>query len=227
MTVIDSAAKARAQKELQAAVDALTLPVNQIIEDHPPMELPCLLDQLTEAIESSSGRGGAARSRQSAPLALDVVILLAGIDRALYKGLSGTKTVVGSRPALMRTWAAQSGNWRANAPAYLVYAAGLAAQWLVRAKAILSGYSPTREPHGASCPHCGATTVFVPLPEGDVRVQRSALYLDTEQVAVICRACGDTWETGHLNFLAAVLEDIQRGPSLTEGHQSVTMGEHR
>lgn len=219
MTVIDSAAKAAAQKELRAAVDALTLPVDQIVEDHPLVKLPCLLDQLAEATESSSSRGGAARSRQSAPLALDVVILLAQIDRVLYKGLPGTvKTTPRTRPALVRSWAAQSGNWRANAPVYLVYAAGIASQWLMTTKAILSPHPATREPYGAACPHCGATTVFVALPEGDTRVQRSALYLDTSRVAVICRACGDSWDTDHLNFLSAVLEDGQRS-SLTTGRQ--------
>lgn len=197
---VDSATRAAAQTALFVAVDELTKP-----STFEGLAGPCLLDQLAEALESSSSRGGASRSRQSAPVALDVVILLAQIDRALYKGLSGTKTVPGARPALMRSWAARSGHWRANSPAYLLYAAGLAAEWLTRAKAILAAHPPTREPYGAACPHCSKVVVYVPLPEGDQRVQRSALYLDTEKVAVICRACGDIWDTDHLDFLATLL----------------------
>jgi hypothetical protein len=231
MTAIDSAARSAAQKQLHAAVDALTLPIDQALPDPDPwqtprVKLPCLLDQLADATQSSSSRGGASRNRHSAPLALDVVILLAEIDRALYRGLAGTKTTPRGRPALMRAWAARSGHWRANGPAYLVYAASLATQWLDKTRAILAAHPATREPYGAPCPHCHATTVFVVSPEGDQRVQRSALYLDTEQVSVTCRACGDGWPTNHLNFLAAVLEDGQRS-SLTTGSKSESLSAHR
>jgi hypothetical protein len=216
MTVIDSAARIAAQNALHDAVDELTFPAS--------LASPCLLDQLDDALCSSSSRGGASSNRQSAPLALDVVILLSEIDRALYRGIAGrVKTLPHARATLMRRWAAQSGTWRANNPAYLVYAAGLAEQWVVRANAILAPHPPTREPYGQACPHCGTTTVFIVAPEGDQRVQRSALYLDTERVAVLCRACGDSWDTNHLDFLATLLA----APSLTNGQASESLTPHR
>jgi hypothetical protein len=216
--MVDSAELATVQAALLAAVAELVQPTR-----FEALSGPCLLDQLAEALEPSSSHGGAGRNRQSAPLALDVVILLAEIDRELYRGLVGTKTTPRARPALMRAWAARSGHWRATDPDYLLYAASSAARWLTRTSEILSVHPATREPYGAPCPHCHTTVVFVASPEGDQRVQRSALYLDTERVAVACRACGDDWPTDHLEFLATLLAD----QVLTNGSKPESLTPHR
>ncbi|MGH8571344.1 MAG: DUF7341 domain-containing protein, partial [Gammaproteobacteria bacterium] len=111
----------------------------------PRQSLPSLLDQLEEAMESSSGRSGsAARSRQTVPVSLDVVMLLKSIDAQVLIGLRRvgySGRFDGDRAPLVRQWAASF----VRKPRWIYAAIADARRWVTRAEHILTPDSQLRE----------------------------------------------------------------------------------
>lgn len=216
-----------AQVSLQAAVDQLTRPQTVKIDREGVTEyvkLPPLLDQLSEAAESSTSRGAAAGSVYKAPAALDVLALLAEIDTETLWGLraSGDRRRWLSLGLQLRAWAARAGAWRGGVPpvlhlnglrpfaaqAYLLCAADNAQQWVTRARQILAPEQATFEVQPRPCPRCQTRTVLVWSPDHGERVQKSSLFFDKAATTVRCRDCGAAWGADLFDFLARLLGDI-------------------
>lgn len=172
--------------------------------------LPPLLDQLVEATESSSSRGGAARSRQTAPASLDVLGLLCTIDRWVAEGLRSVGyrgRLDSGRSVLVRTWASHAAQWRAVDRDYLYASVGEVRRWVTRAENILTPDPQTIETKAQPCPRCGERTAMVHSDELGERVQRPSLYLDKGLMTVFCRCCSMKWPPSMLDFLSRVLND--------------------
>jgi hypothetical protein len=174
------------------------------------IELPSLLDQLVEATESSSSRGGAARSRQTAPASLDVLGLLDSIDRWVasglrYDGYRGRFDL--GRAALLMRWASCAGRWRATDPRYLQASVIEARRWVIRAENILTPDPQTIETRAQPCPRCGKRTAMVRNDDLGEDVQRPSLYLDKAQMVVFCRCCHTQWPSSLWGLLRQMLED--------------------
>ena len=194
--------------ELADAVAALIEP--QIVEHEGRlMRLSSILDQLVEASEPSSGVTGTG-SVYRVPAHLDVVALLAAIDRTAAVGLRRVGyrgRLDHSRADLIRMWASHAGEWRATAPEYLYDAIGLVRRWVTRATTILAPDPQQIETRAQPCPNCKSRTAMVWSDDLGERVQRASLYLDKVAMVVYCRCCGAQWPAPTWSLLCAVLED--------------------
>lgn len=210
--------------DLPNPVDELTEAVALLLDPQLPdplfdpsgHESPSLLEQLVEAAESTSNRGGVARSKQTAPASLDVLGLLTSIDRWVATGLRS----VGyrgrldlERSVLVRTWASHAGQWRATNRDYLYASVGEARRWVARAENILTPDPQTIEPRAQPCPSCGKRTAMVHSDDFGEKVQRPSLYLDKAQMIVFCRCCDTRWTQQMWGWLRRVLDDRPAGES--------------
>jgi uncharacterized protein with PIN domain len=200
--------------ELAEAISLLVEP--QLVDILDPawrelgIELPSLLDQLVEAVESSSSRGGAARSRQSAPASLDVLGLLDSIDRWVASGLryAGYRGRLDhGRLMLVKQWASHAGRWRTTDQSYLYASVGEARRWVTRAENILTPDPQTIETRARPCPHCGKRTAMVHSEDLGEQVQRPSLYLDKLKMVVFCRCCHTQWPSQLWGLLRQMLDD--------------------
>jgi hypothetical protein len=173
-------------------------------------ELPSLLDQLEDAVESSNSHGSKASSVYKAPAHLDVVALLTDIDRTIAIGLRS----VGYRGRLdlpraqkIKVWASHAGEWRAVRPDYLHESVGVVRRWVIRGRNILVPDPQTIETRAQPCPQCKSRTAMVWNEDLGERVQRPSLYLDTSTLIVVCRCCGEQWPASMHAFLRRLLED--------------------
>lgn len=161
---------------------------------------PPLLDQLRDAVESTSGGGGAAAGPHRSPIGLAAAELLAHIERT-------TRCPRGADLAAhLRLWVQDAGHWQTDDLDRLVVTASLAASWAVDAHNLLN---PSRRLTAVgSCPECGRSTAHVRDDTGEV-VRRPALELDPEVGSARCIApgCGATWPPERIQLLAAVLEE--------------------
>jgi hypothetical protein len=152
--------------------------------------LPSLLDQLCDAVQSTSGGGGAAAGPHRAAIGLAAAELLGQIERAVGHG---PRVELGRR---VWTWAKR----HAADPT----TAHTAAAWLAVARGVLE---PER-PLGlvAACPQCRARLVYV--EDAGEWVRRPALQVDRRDGTARCTApqCGAIWPPAQLPLLAAVLE---------------------
>lgn len=152
-------------------------------------EAPCLLDQLADAVESSSSRGGpAGAGAHRSPLGLEAAELLGEIRRTVgHRGDTGLVAAV-------RAWA-ESPSADADA----------AQRWASRAAEIVS---PSRsfEIRGA-CPLCGRRRVWV-ADETGTRVLRAAIQVSyaTRSARCIGPGCSGSWSEHYLSHLASVVQ---------------------
>lgn len=165
---------------------------------------PPLLDQLIDAVESSSGGGTVpAAGVHRAPIGLAAAELLAHIQRT-----TRARTVADLGEHL-RAWARDAGHWQTDDPARLLVNAALAQQWAADAHNLLNPQRPLTlaEP----CPHCQRSIVHVRDDTGEV-VRRAALQIDRNDGSARCigPGCGAVWTTEHLPLLASVLEEQAR-----------------
>lgn len=203
------------QLVLESAVDQMTRPQRLTLDHAPKLRIaqPALIDQLAEAKESSTSRGGAVTSSPyTAPVALDVLDLLTEIGHVTLLALrsagdrrSWSDDALGDQ---LRAWAAQAGRWRATDQGYLAYAAHAAQRWVTRAREILTPEPPTFEVQPQPCPTCGEKTVFVWSAEHRERVQRAALFFDKDRTSVRCRVdwCGAEWGPSDFEALHRALD---------------------
>lgn len=155
-------------------------------------EIPSLLDQVRDAVQSSSGGGGSGSvGPNRSPIGLGAAELLHAIARA-------TAAPRGSYlPAWVQAWA--------TTPDDVDAAADSAEQWIEQAQAILT--PPKRWTHPGACPACGKTTAYV-ADESGQQVRRPALELNRADATARCLRCGASWKgEGQLRSLARVLED--------------------
>lgn len=163
--------------------------------------IPSLLDQLRDAVQSSSSTGGAASAgAHRSPIGLAPAELLAHIEREV--GHRYTCPLA----ADVRAWAAAVVRYAAEAPDQLARAAHLAEQWVATGRAILN--PQRRLVAKGACPQCGRTTVHQPDDTGEV-VRRPALELHfgDGRAGARCLACNEHWPAGMLQHLARVLEE--------------------
>lgn len=163
-------------------------------------EVPSLLDQVREAVESSSGGGTSSAGPNRSPIGLGAAELLHTIER--YTAAPRDIYL----PAHVQAWAAARG----GVPGVddVTPAAQHAEQWVEQARAILT--PPKRWTHPGACPACGKTTAYVADETGQ-QVRRPALELNRADASARCLRCGATWKgEGQLRSLARVLEDEAR-----------------
>lgn len=158
--------------------------------------VPSLLDQVVDAIESSSGTGGRTRSyARRSPIGLAAAALIGDIE-----------AMVGHGPRAQlarRCW-----GWAVRHSADPRTAATLA-DWVGRARQVVEPSRPVDL--AAPCPACGESVAWLPDDTGQV-VRRAALQVDRATGWARCTArprglpCGATWSPGALTLLADVLE---------------------
>jgi hypothetical protein len=177
------------------------------------VEVPSLLDQVVDAIESSSGSGHRSSSGPSrSPIGLAAAALVGDIEREV--GHHGPRAQLGHA-----VW-----TWVAGAPVSAGQggpAAGeVLARWVARAHQVINPPRPVEL--AAACPQCGTRTVRAPDDSGQV-VLRPALQIDRVSGMVTCAAswCRASWGPELWEFLARVLAhdpagvDGQREPAPT------------
>jgi hypothetical protein len=158
--------------------------------------VPSLLDQVIDAIESSSGTGGRTRSHaHRSPIGLAAAQLVGDIE-----------AVVGHGPReqlARRAW-----GWAVRHSATPRARAHLG-DWLSRARQVVEPARPVDL--AAPCPACGESVSWAADDTGQV-VRRAALQIDRTTGTARCtarphgRPCGATWSSGALTFLANLLE---------------------
>lgn len=157
--------------------------------------VPSLLEQVCDAVESSSGSGHrTSRGVHRAAIGLSAADLISDIEREVGKG---------PRAALVRrVWAWVRVN-HSNAAAVDTIEG-----WVTRARAVVD---PPR-PVGlvAACPRCRRRVVHV--EDAGERVRRPALQVDrtTGEARCIAPGCGAQWGPQFLVHLAQVIEQQQR-----------------
>lgn len=197
--------------ELHDALDALLCP--QVVDSpYGPVVLPSLLDQLQEAAEPSGGTGSGRANMYKSPASLDVVVLLASIDKHSREALRRAQyrqRFDMSRTDLLRALQLVSGDMRqTSAGSELLYALICEAKrWSVRARAILTPDPQTIETQAQPCPVCKARTAFVWSDDAGEKVQRPSLYLDKDTMTVHCRCCSSHWGPRMWSFLRRLLDD--------------------
>lgn len=171
-------------------------------------ELPSLLNQLRDAVQSSSSTGGAASAgAHRSPIGLAAAELLGDMERTVraVRPDPGQAAPTDPLAASLRRWAGLAGHWRTDDPARLVEAARAAEGWVTTGRAILT---PARRLTATgACPVCGRSTAHVRDDAGEV-VRRPALELDlaTGSARCIVPGCTGYWPPDRIQLLAAVLE---------------------
>lgn len=157
--------------------------------------VPSLLDQVREAVTSSSGNGhrGSAGPHRS-PIGLSAAELLGAIEREVGHRYTG--------PLDRDVWAWVNGHTAAP------WAVDTMAGWVSRARAVVDPPRPVSL--AAACPQCGRSVVHV--EDSGERVRRAALQVDrtTGTAACIAPGCDAVWTPDRWAFLAAVLEQQTR-----------------
>lgn len=196
------------------AVDQLTQPLTvRVDRDGGQVEagrVPCLLDQLADAVqlggEATGGRGFGSRP----PAALNALEAIAEITAHLRPALArlGIPETGGRLAGHVLSWAAFAGQWQHEAPGYLAYAAGLAERWVALARSVVepSPAMAIRMP----CPACGVAVVLVHTDSDPDPVRRPALSVHTGRDAVTCLACESCWGYDMWGQLAALLDQQRR-----------------
>ena len=195
--------------DLHEAVDDLLVPRSVDVRSGVVVLVPSLLDQLEQALESTSSRGGVAGNVYKSPAALDVLALLAEIDLVTSVGLrqSGYRDRLDQRRSWrIRAWTAYAPQWSVHARDYLAAAIADARHWVARGDAILTPDPQTVETRAQPCPACGHRTAMVWSEDHQERVQRSALYLDKAAMTVYCRRCPAQWGSSLWPLLCKILE---------------------
>lgn len=152
--------------------------------------LPCLLEQLRDAVTSTGGGGGASAGVHRSPIGLAAVELLRTIQVEVR---SHGELLVDD----LRAWT----------PGDVAAAADHAEAWVEAARTLLN--PPRRWTHPGACPDCGARTATVTDDSGQL-VRRPAIEFDRATARARCLRCPARWTTeGQLRQLARVLEQQQ------------------
>lgn len=164
---------------------------------------PSLLEQLRDAVQSTSGGGGASAGPHRSPIGLAAAELLTHIQRTTRAPADVDLA------AHLHGWARDAGHWQTDDPDRLLVNATLAQQWAASAHNLLNPQRPLTlaEP----CPECGRAIAHVRDDTGEI-VRRAALELDRDTGTARCTAagCGATWPPERIQLLAAVLEEQAR-----------------
>lgn len=156
--------------------------------------VPSLLDQVVEAIESSSGSGHrTAAGAHRSPIGLAAAALVGDVERVVGHGPR--------RRLCAAVWA-----WvRAGlGPDTVDGTTAQLAAWVARAHAVVDPPRPVEL--AAACPQCRARTVRTPDDAGEA-VRRPALEIDRVSGMVTCARCRAQWGPELWEFLARVLAD--------------------
>lgn len=152
-------------------------------------EIPSLLDQLAEAVESSTGTGHGSKGVHRAPIGLAAAELLGEITRAVgYRDQPG-RTLVDTVRAWAETPSADP---------------DIAESWASRARETVTP-NRTFELAGA-CPICRTRYVWT-LDDTGRRVRRAAIQVNYASRSARCAApnCTASWGPDYLEHLARVL----------------------
>jgi hypothetical protein len=177
--------------------------------------VPSLLDQVVDAIESSSAaaRPGAVAKAHRSPIGLAAAQLVGDIEAVVGHG---------PRPQLARrTW-----GWAVRHSATPRAGAHLA-DWLTRARSVVEPSRPLDL--AAPCPACGETVAWL-ADDCGLPVRRTALQIDRATGHARCvarphgRPCGASWAPGALTFLAGLLETQRLAQVEIDGGQLVGAG---
>ncbi|MDN5858589.1 MAG: hypothetical protein L0H84_08185, partial [Pseudonocardia sp.] len=168
-------------------------------------EVPALLEQILDAVQSTGGTNRATGAgAHAAPIGLAAAELVHTIERANHAPTSTALDLT----THVRTWATNLHDGQvsgADLAEQISTAADLAEQWVQQARAILT--PPKRWTHPGACPACGRNTAHVHDDSGQ-HVRRPALELDRANATARCLRCGARWTgEGQLRSLARVLED--------------------
>jgi hypothetical protein len=162
-------------------------------------DLPSLLDQLVDAVQSTQGGGGASSGVHRWTYGVDAAELLARMRATV------AARTTAELPTRMRSWASLAGHWRTEDPQRLIDNAELAQHWVAQAREALN--PPRRMTAVGACPECGTSIVYTRDDLGEI-VRRPALEISVTSGWARCLAEGCTaeWPPERLPLLAAVLE---------------------
>lgn len=163
------------------------------------VELPALLVQVRDAVESSTSTGQLGSSTHPAPIGLAAAALLYQIQRVVGRG---------DDPTLIdpvRHWAAGAGAWRTTAPDRLLEAARQAQEWVSDCRSLLNPERRFRPVRDTACPVCERTHAFL-VVEGERR-REPALLIDAQTGVTVCRACREEWPFERGRWLAGLLDE--------------------
>lgn len=163
--------------------------------------LPSLLDQVLDAVESSTSTGGAPSVGASrSPIGLAASALIHEIERTV--GWQRDQPLAD----VVRAWAYSE-------------AVDLIEQWAVTARGIVE---PSRTAEArAACPVCGNRWVWA-IEDGE-RVRRAAISINLSAGIAVClvQACGTTWDRAHFPLLAAALmQDVDERKARATARQT-------
>lgn len=163
----------------------------------PASTLPPLLEQLHDAVHSSTSTGGgpAKAAAHRSPIGLDAAALLADVQRTTGAGNTTPAVLIRA----VREWA---GQLTADDPEPLVTAAEKAQRWADTGYELLN---PSRRLDLVNaCPACGKRRADTEK-DGEI-VQRAALELNLTTKTVRCLCCRELWREHQLDLLRRVLD---------------------
>lgn len=220
----DQAAAARLAWEV--AVDQLVQPGLYVIhrqdDGQEVAEVLPLLDQVQEAVTPGSKiPGGAGKLGSRPPASLGALELLAEIRREVRRACHDHGHAHRQRDGgpvdlreLVRAWGTHAEDWQHSAADYVLWAAGLANEWVRTARLLLDPV-PKYPLRGRACPACGVATVQVWSDDEGDWVRRPALSIDAAHVEAVCANCGQSWGLDVWAQLAATLDDQLTHETLT------------
>lgn len=155
--------------------------------------VPCLLDQLDDAVVPGAERGEARQAGSRPPASLGALALAADISGELRPALARLdEPCPASTTEQVRVWAAHADHWQHQATEYLAYAVSRVEYW-VREIRLLLEPPPRYTLRGRACPLCRAMWVRVWSDDHDDDVRRPALAIDPDRIEATCASCGHTW----------------------------------
>lgn len=203
--LVDAEQALRLRIAFDAAIDQLTQPA---AVDGRGL-VPCLLDQLTDALVPGSEHTGKTTTASRPPVSMDALALATDIGVEMRQALAVLAEPVPARlSAQVRTWAAHAEQWQHDFPDYLTYATDRAEHWVGSIRALLE--PPRRYPlRGFACPDCWHTTVEVWSEVEEAPVRRPALAIDAHCAEATCAVCAARWDLDQWEQLAATLRQQQ------------------
>lgn len=190
--------------ELDDAVHALTKPVTYHHEGHPPSVLPCLLDQLENAVYSSTSGKAGGGSKLRSPLDSDA-LYQAGIIRVAIQAWCRSVGIM--RPPARLADALDA--WAANRPelANPAWAIRELDRWRQQITHKLNPMRPFQ--YAVPCPACESKT-WVDADGSTRRWPLLATYDPEDMIGtatVECRSCLLTWEGEGIGELIKEVEE--------------------
>ncbi|MER7076618.1 hypothetical protein SAMN02982929_05321 [Saccharopolyspora kobensis] len=176
-----------------------------------------LLDQLAAARQHGATRSGTRRGPATAPVALEVVDLLARIEVESSAWCRYLTEQVPPADLRQRVHTIARAAGALTELDDLVPIHRFLSDWV---RSILAVLDPPRRLHlAAACPVCEVRTVYRTDPTTGEAVLQPALWVDGT-TGCTCLSCGHQWPTTHLEHLAAVLgcEPLDASATHQSGH---------